>query len=89
MIGYICDLLLKVCFSIIGFFLVVFTWKHFKAIRRLNYYKKQGATIACGADRYFLGNLGDLANREKLVKNNEQVKIHEAWILDLVAKANG
>lgn len=61
-------LLCKALVSLILLYFAVITWKHFKAMRSLNFYEAQGFTIACGARRFFLGNLVDLVRREEIVK---------------------
>ena len=61
-------ILLKALLAFIAIFVVFITYKHFAAIRRLNFYQDQGIESIPGARRFFLGNTIDFKEREDLVK---------------------
>ena len=65
MIVWITLLLLKILIALIVFSVAFLAWKHFKAMRRCNFYRNQGIFVAQGAGNFFLGNFIDLADWEK------------------------
>ena len=81
-------LLLKVLVSFIAVILFYITWKHFKAMKRLDFYKAQGVSISPGSRKFFFGSMSDLMNKSKHQKDLP-LKVGNLWILEQDAKLNG
>ena len=55
-------LILKTLLAFVVFYLLFMVYKDFKGRMDLNFYEKQGITVAVGARRFYLGNIVDVIN---------------------------
>ena len=62
-------LVLKTLLAFVAFYLLFMVYKDFMARRDLDFYEKQGITVALGSRRFFVGNIPDVFNFAKLKEN--------------------
>ena len=76
----------EVCFFLAGALVLYFAYfvhVHIKALRTIEFYRKQGATVVPGAKRFIIGNLPEFLYRElEADKSKFRVKVHYNWVLD-------
>ena len=51
--------------------ILLLSWKHFKTMQRLNFYKEQGIYIVDGAHRFFFGNMPEVESHRKTAMTSE------------------
>ena len=76
----------EIGYALLGALFVYFAYfvhVHIKALRTMEFYRKQGATIVPGAKRFIIGNLPEFLYRElEADKSKFRVKVHYNWVLD-------
>ena len=60
--------LLKVLLVVLVLAFGSVAWKHLSTMRRMQFYKDQNITVANGYERFFLGNILDVAKRDDLIE---------------------
>lgn len=58
--AYLFWLLLKIGVALVVGYLAVIVFLHFRAVRRLDFYEKQGAVLYPGCKSFFFGNMWDM-----------------------------
>ena len=58
-------LVLKVAGACLLAYLLVMVFLHYRAVKRLNFYEQQGATLYPGCKSFFFGNMWDMVAYQK------------------------